>query len=71
MPNRINYQLEMEKVLAHAGRHPPEAAAARLLCASAPSAQLERLSAHFDLTILYYKSQHLPAGGNTTAARPT
>ena len=51
MPNRINYQLEMEKVLRTLDGTRP-----RLLlhacCAPCSSATLERLAAHFDLTIL-------------------
>ncbi len=46
MPNRINYQLEMEKVLRTAGRHPPKLLL-HACCAPCSSATLERLSAHF------------------------
>ena len=52
MPNRINYQLEMEKVLRTLNGTRP-----RLLlhacCAPCSSATLERLAAHFDITIVY------------------
>ena len=61
MPNRINYQLEMEKVLKQldaAGTRP------KLLlhacCAPCSSATLERLADHFDLTILYYNPNIYP-----------
>src|SRR5699024_9707210 len=56
MPNRINYQQEMEKVLR---RLEAEGTRPRLLlhacCAPCSSATLERLADHFDLTILYYR----------------
>ena len=59
MPNRINYQLEMEKVL-----RTLDGARPKLLlhacCAPCSSATLERLSAHFDLTILYYNPNIYP-----------
>ena len=62
MPNRINYQLEMEKVLKQldaAGTRP------KLLlhacCAPCSSATLERLADHFDLTILYYNPNIYPS----------
>ena len=61
MPNRINYQQQMEAVLRaldEAGQRP------RLLlhacCAPCSSATLERLAAHFDLTILYYNPNIYP-----------
>lgn len=61
MPNRINYQQQMETILSQlgeAGQHP------RLLlhacCAPCSSATLERLAAHFDLTILYYNPNIYP-----------
>lgn len=61
MPNRINYQLAMEKVLQEvdaAGTRP------RLLlhacCAPCSSATLERLADHFTLTILYYNPNIYP-----------
>lgn len=61
MPNRINYQQQMEGVLRaldEAGQRP------RLLlhacCAPCSSATLERLAAHFDVTILYYNPNIYP-----------
>ena len=61
MPNRINYQQQMEGVLRaldEAGQRP------RLLlhacCAPCSSATLERLADHFDLTILYYNPNIYP-----------
>lgn len=61
MPNRINYQQQMEGILRaldEAGQRP------RLLlhacCAPCSSATLERLAAHFDLTILYYNPNIYP-----------
>ena len=59
MPNRINYQLEMERSCAR------WTAPARSCCCTpavrrARSATLERLSAHFDLTILYYNPNIYP-----------
>ena len=53
MPNRINYQLEMEKVLRTLDGTRPKLLL-HACCAPCSSATLERLSAHFDLTILYY-----------------
>ena len=61
MPNRINYQQQMETILSRldeTGQRP------RLLlhacCAPCSSATLERLAAHFDLTILYYNPNIYP-----------
>ena len=61
MPNRVNYEKEMEKTLdalAAAGEKP------KLLlhacCAPCSSATLERLSGHFALTILYYNPNIYP-----------
>ena len=61
MPNRINYELEMEKtirVLKAEGRCP------RLLlhacCAPCSSATLERLADDFQVTILYYNPNIAP-----------
>ena len=61
MPNRVNYQLAMEKVLdglAAEGSRP------RLLlhacCAPCSSATLERLAGHFELTVLYYNPNIYP-----------
>lgn len=60
MANRINYQLEMEKVLAFL----PAGAKPRLLlhacCAPCSSAVLERLREHFSITILYYNPNIYP-----------
>lgn len=61
MPNRINYQQEMEKVLQQLDT---AALRPRLLlhacCAPCSSATLERLARHFDLTILYYNPNIYP-----------
>lgn len=61
MPNRINYQLAMEKVLQQLDA---EKARPSLLlhacCAPCSSATLERLVDHFDLTILYYNPNIYP-----------
>lgn len=61
MPNRINYQLEMEKVFRHLEA---EGICPKLLlhacCAPCSSATLERLADHFDLTILYYNPNIYP-----------
>ncbi len=58
MPNRINYQLEMERSCTLDGTRP------KLLlhacCAPCSSATLERLAAHFDITILYYNPNIYP-----------
>lgn len=61
MPNRVNYEKEMEKTLdalAAAGEKP------KLLlhacCAPCSSATLERLAGHFDLSILYYNPNIYP-----------
>ncbi|MDD7265274.1 MAG: epoxyqueuosine reductase QueH [Subdoligranulum sp.] len=60
MANRINYQLEMEKVLASL----PAGAKPKLLlhacCAPCSSAVLERLREHFSITILYYNPNIYP-----------
>ena len=61
MPNRINYQLAMEKVLQEL-----DAAGTRPLlllhacCAPCSSATLERLADHVDLTIRYYNPNIYP-----------
>ena len=55
MPNRVNYQREMEKTLADlqaAGQRP--ALLLHACCAPCSSAVLERLAEAFALTILYY-----------------
>ena len=59
MPNRINYQLEMEKVLRTLDGTRPKLLL-HACCAPCSSATLERLSAHFDLTILYYNPNIYP-----------
>ena len=59
MPNRINYQLEMEKVLRTLGGTRPKLLL-HACCAPCSSATLERLFAHFDLTILYYNPNIYP-----------
>ena len=60
MASRINYQLEMEKVLASL----PAGAKPKLLlhacCAPCSSAVLERLREHFSITILYYNPNIYP-----------
>ena len=60
MANRINYQLEMEKVLSSL----PAGAKPKLLlhacCAPCSSAVLERLREHFSITILYYNPNIYP-----------
>ena len=59
MPNRINYQLAMEKVLRTLDGTRPKLLLPAC-CAPCSSATLERLSAHFDLTILYYNPNIYP-----------
>ena len=59
MANRINYQLEMEKVLRTLDGTRPKLLL-HACCAPCSSATLERLSAHFDLTILYYNPNIYP-----------
>ena len=59
MPNRINYQLEMEKVLRTLDGTRPKLLL-HACCAPCSSATLERRSAHFDLTILYYNPHIYP-----------
>lgn len=59
MPNRINYQLEMEKVLRTLDGTRPKLLL-HACCAPCSSATLERLSAHFNLTILYYNPNIYP-----------
>jgi len=55
MANRVNYQLEMEKTIqALAGRGEKPALLLHACCAPCSSAALERLSGHFEITILYY-----------------
>ena len=61
MPNRINYDREMQAVL---DRLAAENLRPRLLlhacCAPCSSATLERLAGHFDLSILYYNPNIYP-----------
>ena len=61
MPNRVNYQLAMEKVIKELPSGPDRP---RLLlhacCAPCSSATLERLAQWFDLTILYYNPNIYP-----------
>lgn len=59
MPNRINYQLEMEKVLRTLDGTRPKLLL-HACCAPCSSATLERLAAHFDITILYYNPNIYP-----------
>lgn len=61
MPNRINYQLEMEKILRTLDKTQPKP---RLLlhacCAPCSSATLERLIEYFSVTVLYYNPNIYP-----------
>ena len=59
MPNRINYQLEMEKALQQLGDTKPTLLL-HACCAPCSSATLERLAAHFRLSILYYNPNIYP-----------
>ena len=59
MPNRINYQLEMEKVLRTLDGTRPTLLL-HACCAPCSSATLERLAAYFDITILYYNPNIYP-----------
>ncbi|MDD4851363.1 MAG: epoxyqueuosine reductase QueH [Gemmiger sp.] len=61
MPNRINYDLEMMKILSDleaAGEKP--ALLLHACCAPCSSATLERLASHFAVTILYYNPNIYP-----------
>ena len=61
MANRINYELEMQRTIARlqaAGQRP--ALLLHACCAPCSSATLERLAAHFDLTVLYYNPNIYP-----------
>ncbi|MEE0801149.1 MAG: epoxyqueuosine reductase QueH [Gemmiger sp.] len=61
MPNRINYELVMEKTieaLERDGQHP--ALLLHACCAPCSSATLERLVRHFEVTILYYNPNIAP-----------
>ena len=59
MPNRINYQLEMEKVLRTLDGTRPTLLL-HACCAPCSSATLERLATYFDITILYYNPNIYP-----------
>lgn len=59
MANRINYQLEMEKVLRRLGDTKPTLLL-HACCAPCSSATLERLAEHFRLSILYYNPNIYP-----------
>ena len=59
MANRINYQLEMEKVLRRLGDTKPTLLL-HACCAPCSSATLERLTEHFRLSILYYNPNIYP-----------
>ena len=59
MANRINYQLEMEKVLRQLGDTKPTLLL-HACCAPCSSATLERLAEHFRLSILYYNPNIYP-----------
>ena len=61
MPNRVNYELEMEKILsdlAAEGKKP--SLLLHACCAPCSSATLERLRGHFALSILYYNPNIYP-----------
>ena len=61
MPNRINYQQAMEKVLQQVdAENTRPGLLLHACCAPCSSATLERLADHFDLTILYYNPNIYP-----------
>ena len=60
MANRINYQLEMEKVLAALPAGPKPRLLLHACCAPCSSAVLARLREHFSITILYYNPNIYP-----------
>lgn len=60
MANRINYQLEMEKVLAALPKEGKPRLLLHACCAPCSSAVLERLREHFEITILYYNPNIYP-----------
>ncbi len=61
MPNRINYDREMETILAAlAPKKEKPALLLHACCAPCSSATLERLTGHFALTILYYNPNIYP-----------
>ena len=50
---KVNYQLEMEKVMAQLGEEKPTLLL-HSCCGPCSSAVIERLSAHFRVTVFYY-----------------
>ena len=68
MANRINYQLEMEKVLRRLGDTKPTLLL-HACCAPCSSATLERLAEHFRLSILYYNPNIYPPAEFYTAVK--
>lgn len=60
MANRINYQLEMEKLLASLPAYPKPRLLLHACCAPCSSAVLERLQSCFEITILYYNPNIYP-----------
>lgn len=60
MANRINYQLEMEKVISRLPAGPKPRLLLHACCAPCSSAVLERLREHFSITILYYNPNIYP-----------
>ena len=61
MPNRINYDREMQAVLDRlAAEHLRPKLLLHACCAPCSSATLERLAGHFDLSILYYNPNIYP-----------
>lgn len=68
--NRVNYQKELEKIIA---RHADESRVPRLLlhscCAPCSSYVLEYLSGYFEITVFYYNPNISPAEEYETRAR--
>ena len=60
MANRINYNLEMEKILAALPKDPKPTLLLHACCAPCSSAVLERLREVFSITILYYNPNIYP-----------
>ncbi len=60
MANRINYNLEMEKILAALPKDPKPTLLLHACCAPCSSAVLERLREAFSITILYYNPNIYP-----------
>ena len=60
MPNRINYQLEMEKVLRTLDGTRPKLLL-HACCGPCSSAVLEQLCQYFEITVLYYNPNTWPA----------